>query len=125
LRLGELGHDAMGFVVHVPHYLARIAFPESARGLLEHLGRSSGLRLPMEALRPAAQQVLAEVNEQIAGSPQSQSVVANLEEQFDAVMNAADRQPLPAADDGSLPTGEEIAAELEQFLSELDDGADS
>jgi len=32
LRLGELGHDAMGFVVHVPHYLARMEYPESARG---------------------------------------------------------------------------------------------
>jgi predicted ATP-grasp superfamily ATP-dependent carboligase len=125
LRLGEIGHDAMGFVVHVPHYLARVEFPESARGLLEHLARSSGLRLPMEALRPAAQRVLAEVNEQIARSPQSMSVVANLEEQFDALMNAADRRPLLSADAEPLPTGEEIAAELEQFLAGLDDGTES
>ncbi|MGH3933002.1 MAG: PAC2 family protein, partial [Pseudonocardiaceae bacterium] len=54
LRLGQAGHDAMGFVVHVPHYLARIEYPESARGLLEHLSRSSGLDLPVETLRPAA-----------------------------------------------------------------------
>jgi predicted ATP-grasp superfamily ATP-dependent carboligase len=123
-RLGEAGHDAMGFVVHVPHYLARIEYPESARGLLEHLARNSGLDLPVEALRPAAQRVLAEINEQIAHSPESMSVVASLEAQFDAVTGEPERRPLPSIDPGSLPNGDEIAAELEQFLAEQDGLAD-
>ncbi len=122
LRLGQAGHDAMGFVVHVPHYLARIEYPESARGLLEHLSRSSGLDLPVETLRPAALRVLASVDEQIASSPASLSVVANLEEQFDAVMDASDQLPMLSNDAGPLPTGDEIAAELEQFLAEQDGG---
>jgi predicted ATP-grasp superfamily ATP-dependent carboligase len=124
LRLGEAGHDAMGFVVHVPHYLARMEYPESARGLLEHLARSSGLNLPVEALQPAAQRVLAEVNEQIARSPENMSVVARLEEQFDAVTGGPDRRPLAALDAEALPTGDEIAAELEAFLAELDGSAE-
>lgn len=124
-RLGEAGHDAVGFVVHVPHYLARIEYPESARGLLEHLARTSGLSLPIDALRPAAQRVLAEINEQVARSPESMSVVASLEAQFDAVMGESDRRPLPAIDTGSLPTGDEIAAELEQFLAEQDGPTES
>lgn len=122
LRLGQAGHDAMGLVVHVPHYLARMEYPESARGLLEHLARSSGLDLPVEALRPAAQRVLAEVDEQVAHSPESMSVVAGLEAQFDAVAGSSDRRPLLASDAESLPTGDEIAAELEQFLAEQDGG---
>jgi predicted ATP-grasp superfamily ATP-dependent carboligase len=121
LRLGEAGHDAMGFVVHVPHYLARIEYPESARGLLEHLARSSGLTLPVEELRPAAQRVLAEVTEQVARSPESMSVVASLEAQFDATTGESDRRSLPPIDADLLPTGDEIAAELEQFLAEQDD----
>jgi predicted ATP-grasp superfamily ATP-dependent carboligase len=120
LRLGEAGHDAMGFVVHVPHYLARIEYPESARGLLEHLARSSGLDLPVEALRPAAQRVLAEVSEQVARSPETMSVVAGLEAQFDAATSGSERRLLPSLDSGPLPTGDEIAAELEQFLAEQD-----
>jgi predicted ATP-grasp superfamily ATP-dependent carboligase len=123
LRLGETGHDAMGFVVHVPHYLARMEYPESARGLLEHLARSSGLNLPVEALQPAAQRVLAEVNEQIARSPESMSVVARLEDQFDAVTSGPDRRPLAALDAEALPTGDEIAAEFEAFLAEQDGSA--
>jgi predicted ATP-grasp superfamily ATP-dependent carboligase len=121
LRLGELGHDAMGFVVHVPHYLTRVEYPESACGLLEHLARSSGLSLPVDALRPAAARVLAEVNEQLARSPESMSVVADLEAQFDAVMSNPDQRPLLSADVEQLPTGDEIAAELEQFLAEHHD----
>ncbi|MGH3771122.1 MAG: PAC2 family protein [Pseudonocardiaceae bacterium] len=124
-RLGEAGHDAMGFAVHVPHYLARIEYPESARGLLEHLARGSGLDLPVEALRPAAQRVLAEINEQVARSPENMSVVASLEAQFDAVTGESDRRPLPSLDPGSLPTGDEIAAEFEQFLAEQDGPAES
>jgi predicted ATP-grasp superfamily ATP-dependent carboligase len=123
-RLGEAGHDAMGFVVHVPHYLARIEYPESARGLLEHLARTSGLNLPTDALRSAAQRVLAEINEQVARSPESMSVVASLEAQFDAVTSASARLPLASLDAGSLPTGDEIAAEFEQFLAEQDGLAD-
>ena len=122
LRLGQAGHDAMGFVVHVPHYLARIEYPESARGLLEHLARSSGLDLPVEALRPAALRVLAEVDEQVASSPESMAVVAGLEARVDAVTGELDRRPLLATGAESLPTGGEIAAELEQFLAEQDGG---
>jgi len=123
-RLGEAGHDAMGFVVHVPHYLARIEYPESACGLLEHLARTSGLNLPTDALRSAAQRVLAEINEQVARSPESMSVVASLEAQFDAVTSASARPPLASLDAGPLPTGDEIAAEFEQFLAEQDGLAD-
>lgn len=120
LRLGQAGHDAMGLVVHVPHYLSRIEYPESARGLLEHLARSSGLQLPVEALRPAALRVLAEVDEQIARSQQSMSVVAGLEEQFDAIAGRTGQRSLLSNDAEPLPTGDEIAAELEQFLAEQD-----
>ena len=31
LRLGEWGHDALGFVAHVPHYLAQLDYPQGGR----------------------------------------------------------------------------------------------
>jgi predicted ATP-grasp superfamily ATP-dependent carboligase len=120
LRLGESGHDAMGFVVHVPHYLARIEYPEAARALLEHVARTSGLDLPSEAMRPAAREVLDEVDKQISGSEESALVVANLEARFDAATSEAGQRPMLATDAEAIPTGDEIAAELEQFLAEQD-----
>lgn len=122
LRLGEAGHDAMGFTVHVPHYLGGIEYPESARGLLEHVARSSGLELPAEALRPAAQRVLAEVDEQISRSTENTSLVASLEARFDAVTVELNQRPMLATDAQPLPTGEQIAAEFERYLAEREGG---
>ena len=55
LRLGEAGHDAMGFAVHVPHYLARAEYPQAARVLVDHVGVAAGLYLSTEALSAAAE----------------------------------------------------------------------
>ena len=33
-RLGQQGHDAIGFAAHVPHYLAQTEYPEAAELLL-------------------------------------------------------------------------------------------
>lgn len=121
LRLGEAGHDAMGFLVHVPHYVARMEYPESAVGLLEHLTRTSGLELGTEALRSVARQVREEVDEKISHSPQITSMVGGLEAAYDAAAGATDRRPLLPGDSESLPSGEEIAAELERFLADQRD----
>ncbi len=42
-RLGQAGHAAMGFAVHVPHYLARADYPQAARVLVDHLAVATGL----------------------------------------------------------------------------------
>ncbi|MGI9064661.1 MAG: PAC2 family protein [Pseudonocardiaceae bacterium] len=120
LRLGEAGHDAVGFAAHVPHYLARAEVPAAALELLDQFGAVSGLAVPAEALRPAADQAIAEVDQQIATSDEVSAVVRRLEQQFDATAQTRGRRPLPAAEVDELPTAEEIGAELEQFLAEQD-----
>lgn len=123
LRLSEAGHDAVGFAAHVPHYLARTEYPEAARGLLEQLRSISGLAVPVEELRSAAQRMLAEVDEQVGRSEEVRSVVRHLEQQFDQAVEARGRPSLLAADPEDLPTADEIGAELEQFLAEQGDTA--
>lgn len=122
LRLGEAGHDAIGFAVHVPHYLARTEYPESARGLLVDLMRVSGLELPTDGLRPAAERVTAEVNDQIDRSEEISGVVRKLEEQFDEAAESRTARSLLASDVEELPSADEIGAELEQFLADRDGG---
>ncbi|NED81833.1 PAC2 family protein, partial [Streptomyces sp. SID11233] len=34
-RLGQAGHDILGIAAHVPHYLARSAYPDAALTALE------------------------------------------------------------------------------------------
>lgn len=118
IRLGEAGHDALGFAVHVPHYLARSVYPESARGLLESLARAAGLALPTEALQSAAQQVITEVDERVARSAEVSEIVRRLEEQFDAAVDGRGNRSLLAYEVEELPTADEIGAELEKFLAE-------
>ena len=44
LRLGEWGHDAMGFVAHIPHYVAQFDYPQASVALLEGIEDVTGLQ---------------------------------------------------------------------------------
>ena len=119
-RLGEAGHDAMGFAVHVPHYLARAEYPQAARVLLDHVGIAGGLYLPTESLSKAAERTEAEIAEQVAASEEVRQVVQALERQYDMVSSGrGERSSLGLS--GELPTAEELAAEVERFLADQDD----
>jgi predicted ATP-grasp superfamily ATP-dependent carboligase len=117
LRMGEAGVDAFGVAAHVPHYLAQATFPAASLTLLEHLSRLTGLHLPTEDLREAAEAHRTEVDEQIARSPENTAVVAALEQQFDQFTAAREGNDL-LSEIGEVPSGEEIGAEFERFLAE-------
>jgi proteasome assembly chaperone (PAC2) family protein len=115
-RLGEAGLDAMGFAVHVPHYLARAEYPQAARVLLDHVGLAAGLYLPTEGLSKAAERAEAEIAEQVEGSEEVRQVVQALEQQYDTVSTGrGERSGLGLS--GALPSADELAAEVERFLA--------
>ena len=123
LRLGESGHDAMGFAVHVPHYLAQSPYPAAGLEGLRHVERATGLDLRLAGLEPAATEVMREVERQVEGSTEVAAVVHALEEQYDAYTRSVGRISL-LAQAADLPTAEEIGAELERFLAEQTDHGD-
>jgi predicted ATP-grasp superfamily ATP-dependent carboligase len=122
-RLGQLGHDAMGFAVHVPHYLAQADYPAAAAALLENVAAVTELTLPTGPLHDAAASTRGELDEQVAGSTEVAAVVHALEEQYDAYVAArggdapGDEQTLLAGRQG-FPTADELGAELERFLAD-------
>ncbi len=119
-RLGEAGLDAMGFAVHVPHYLARAEYPQAARVLLDHVGLAAGLYLPTATVSAAAEKTEAEIAEQVAGSDEVRQVVEALEQQYDMVASGrAERSSMGLS--GELPSADELAAEVERFLAGQDD----
>src|SRR5439155_4331489 len=85
-RLGQHGRDAMGFAVHVPHYLAQAEYPAAAEALLGCVSRSTGLLLPTAQLRATAETVRADVDKQVAQSEEAANLVRALEQQYDAVV---------------------------------------
>jgi proteasome assembly chaperone (PAC2) family protein len=122
-RLGEAGHDAMGFAVHVPHYLARAEYPQAARVLLDHVGLAAGLYMDTESLSKAAERTEAEIAEQVAASEEVRQVVQALERQYDTVSSGrGERSSLGLS--GQLPSADELAAEVERFLADQDDDGD-
>jgi hypothetical protein len=134
LRLGEWGHDATGFVAHIPHYVAQFGYPEASAALLRHVGAVTGLQWDTAALDAAAGTRQAEIAAQVAESDEVRAVVAGLEQQYDAFhRDASDYGGGPnllGQEDGSmpdaseLPTGEELGAQFEQFLAGLDQTED-
>lgn len=116
-RLGQHGQEAVGFTVHVPHYLAQTDYPEAAEALLEQVARSASLRLPLQSLGEAAAAVRDKIDEQVEASPEIAQVVAALERQYDAFVTAQENRSLLARDE-DLPSGEELGAEFERFLAQ-------
>jgi predicted ATP-grasp superfamily ATP-dependent carboligase len=120
-RLGEAGRDAVGFAVHVPHYLTQAEYPDAAATLLDAVVELTGLSLPTAALRAAGTQTRAAIAEQVAAQPEVAAVVEALEQQYDAYIGARRRGSLLADEADDLPTGDELGAELERFLAEEND----
>ena len=115
-RLGQAGHDAMGFAVHVPHYLAQSEYPAAAVSLLDAVARAGSLAIDLAPLRAAAADTAAAIDAQVAEAPAVAEVVRALEVQYDAFVAGRGRTLL--AEGGELPTADELGAELERFLAE-------
>jgi predicted ATP-grasp superfamily ATP-dependent carboligase len=118
LRLGEDGRAAAGFAVHVPHYLAQAAYPAAAMALLESVTRATGLSLPDQALRDAAQRTDEEIARQVEASEEITELVEALERQYDEFIEASSADGLLADQDGNMPTADELGAQFERFLAE-------
>jgi predicted ATP-grasp superfamily ATP-dependent carboligase len=116
LRLGEDNKPAVGFAVHVPHYLAHAAYPAAAVTLLQAVERATGLELPADALREAANRTDLEITRQVEGSEEVAEVVRTLEQQYDAL--SAERSDALADQPDNMPTAEELGAQFERFLAE-------
>ncbi|MEU6710122.1 PAC2 family protein [Nonomuraea sp. NPDC046802] len=120
LRLGAQGHDALGYAVHVPHYLSQAEYPTAAIAALEAVTRGTGLVFPMDTLREAAGRTTTEIEEQIQASTELSTAIKGLEEQYDAFAGGTERENL-MAETTPMPTGDELAAQFERFLAERDD----
>ena len=122
LRLGRAGLPALGLAAAIPQYLAQTAYPAGAAALLRELMARVDLRLPMATLDEAATVARKDVDAQVAGSDDVQSVVRTLEESYDAAVEARASGLGLEAD---LPTADEIGAQFEQFLADQSRGDDA
>ncbi|GFH35208.1 PAC2 family protein [Streptomyces pacificus] len=119
-RLAQWGHDVLGVATHVPHYIARSAYPDAALTALEAITAATGLVLPgiAHTLRARAQRTQTEIERQIGeGDEELTSLVRGLEHQYDAIAGADSRGSL-VAEPAELPSADEIGRQFERFLAE-------
>jgi len=116
LRLGQAGHEAMGFAVHVPQYLAQYGYPQAAVRLLDAVTEATGLALPARSLADVVAVVDNEIVEHLTRSPELAEAVRMLEGRYDAAHDPTSLAGLTV--DGELPTGDDIAASLQRYLAD-------
>jgi predicted ATP-grasp superfamily ATP-dependent carboligase len=120
IRLGEWGIDALGFVAHIPHYLAQMEYPEAAVVLLEQLELGGRLTVDLTDVREAAEITETEIANYLESHEDVSEVVRGLEQQYDTFRAAEEAGKSLLAEGEPIPTGEEIGQQFEQFLAGLD-----
>ena len=109
-RFAEAGVPAMSLWARVPHYVSGMPYPEASARLLEALSSVAGITVDTTDLREAAANARRRIDDLMAGSEEHLAMLRQLEAQADA------EQAGPELAFGNLPTGDELAAELERFL---------
>ncbi len=120
IRLKDHGHDMTGYVAHVPHYLSQFDYPVAALRLLEGVEESSGLSFDLDPLKIAADDKEQEIATYLADNSDVAEIVAGLEQQYDAFARSEDAGSSLLAEDGEIPSGDEIGEQFEQFLAGLE-----
>lgn len=117
-RLHSLGEEVAGLALLIPHYLANTEYPEALYTALDGLMAATGLIFATDDVRTRARTFTEQVDSQIADNHESLEMVHTLERRYDAYMEGQEvRSPL-VGEDGSLPSAEQIASELERFLAQ-------
>jgi predicted ATP-grasp superfamily ATP-dependent carboligase len=108
LAFAEADIEVLTLWARVPHYVSTLPYPQASAALIDALAKVSGLSLDSSALRALADDARRRVDDLIANNPEHASMVQRLEA-------AADQSEGTSLGE-ELPSGEELAAELERFL---------
>jgi hypothetical protein len=101
------GIPAVGLWARVPHYVVSMPYPAASAALIDGLAAVAGLSLASNELHQSAARARGRIDELIANSAEHEAMVAQLEEQSDREAETMMSE---------LPSGDEIAAELERYL---------
>lgn len=110
----QVGIPAVGLWARVPHYTAAMAYPAASAALIDGLCQIAGLDLDSSTLHASARATKDRVDHLIAQSEEHMSMVRQLEMQIDSTEGPP--AEATALDPTDVPSGDEIAAELEKYL---------
>jgi proteasome assembly chaperone (PAC2) family protein len=95
----------------VPHYVSLAPSPRAAQALCDRLGGLLEVEIDTEELREAGEAYSEQVSAAVATDEETQAYVEELEQRTDEI-----------PDEGQLPSGDALAAELTRFLRDRERG---
>lgn len=110
----DVGIPSIGLWSQVPHYAAAMPYPAASLALIEGLASLAQLELPHGSLPQEVAATRTRIDDLISSNGEHEEMVRQLEEQYDE----DGLVPLLDLDESQLPSGDEIAAELERYLRE-------
>jgi hypothetical protein len=115
-KIAATGMPVAGYVLLTPHYLADSEYPQAAVTAFELISASTSLVFPTDELRDEGQKFIKKLNDQVEENPELQKMIASLEQGYQNEKSGPSRAPIrkPVV---KMPTAEEIAAELEDYLA--------
>jgi hypothetical protein len=108
----EAGLPAVGIWAQVPHYTATMRYPAAAAKLIEGLNQVAGSDFGLADLPDEISETRERIDSLLEGNPEHVAMIRQLEAQVDA--QTEDQ----IAD---LPSGDDLAEELQRFLREQGD----
>lgn len=115
-RLTETGMPMAGFVLLVPHYLADNDYPEVAITAFQQISAATGLVFKTDPLREESARFAKQISKQMEENQDLQRMVSQLEQGYQS-QDGNPNRPQFNRPEPKVPTADEIAAELEDYLA--------
>jgi proteasome assembly chaperone (PAC2) family protein len=109
LAFADADIDAITLWARVPHYVSTLPYPQASLALVEGLASLTTLSIDAPLLREAADDARTRVDELVGSNPEHSKMVEELESTIDEVEGNA-------FDANVLPSGDELARDIERFL---------
>ena len=117
--LTSAGISAIGLWAQIPHYVATMAYPAASAALVEAACLEAGLTIDTSALRKESGVQRERLDQLVSGNPEHAEMLGKLESAYDAEHGSFGAMKPDAT---AIPTVDEIAAEVEQFLRDQQTG---
>jgi hypothetical protein len=117
--LHTVGIASMCIWAQVPHYVASMAYPAATAALLEAVSMETGLSLDGSRFSHEAGVQRERLDQLVSNNPEHLEMLHKLEQSYDEIMAQSGSMPVTSMD---IPTVDEIAAEVEQFLRDQQPG---
>lgn len=116
-ELHDRGIEAIGFWAQIPHYVSTMAFPAGSAALLEAICAETGLQFDTAELLQEAVTQRERLDQLVRSNPDHAEMLSKLEAAYDALRTQT------AIDIASnMPSADQLAEEIEQFLRDQRSG---